>query len=513
MILLAAVLSGMCAISANADPAVPTETNTAAIAHVSLGSLDQLSTVAADVSLPLPGFLTAPGLEQMFPFIGADGMRKDLPVSLDYVAGGNLQPAQMAMFFLPLAAGHAPIATFVQQGQAMGADGALVNGIPFRRIGNYLVWGGTAEIVTAIAPEKLPDRKPDNPLLEIVYDARLFREVAPKVLEDYRTSQLDPAVTAGKSPSELAGQRVAVDAMTRGLDRLLFRLERKEDLFRITTQIEPSPTFTAHEYRKPGLPEDCAFRVDWQPPHDWVRQGMEKIANLSGRDEFFKAAPGGPKNQAAFEELLVRCINTLADGGEATYGMELLDDGPVFYSVTQSEAPRDVHAEFADIKQRADSLETDNKKITEVSSYKLTNGDLAFRMTGFGDDGKPVFYVDSLDRGNTRMTTICKTDMHALERLLTALPAGPLKDPASGWIDGKQTMSLIADFGKMNPALTDEDRELLNKVLKAQRVSWTVNTADHRFNIVFDVPVQLVKNVTQNMDGLQQVMTKASAAK
>ena len=453
IVLLTAALAGMISISAHADPVAPVDVKPAVIAHVTLGSLDQLSNVASDLSLPLPSFLTASGLEQMFPFVGAGGMRKDLPVSLDYLAGGNLQAAQMAMFYLPLVAGHAPVTTFVQQGQAMGADGALVNGIPFRRTGNYLVWGGTADIVTAIAPDKLPDAKQDNPLLEMVYDAKLFRQVAPKVLEDYRAAQMDPAATAGKTQAELAGQRVAIDAMTRGLDKLLFRLERKEDLFQITTQIEPSPTFTANQFQKPGLPEDCAFRIDWQPPHDWVKQGLDKVADLSGREAFFKGAPGGEKNQAAFEELLVRCCNTVLDGQEATYGMELLDDGPVFYSVTQSKTPRDVKAEFADIKQRADDLVTKQKKTCEVTSYKLADGATINRFTAIDDDGKPEFYVDSIDRGNTRMTTISKTDGHAVERLLTAVPAGPLTDPVTGWIDGKQMLSLIASFGKMNPAL------------------------------------------------------------
>jgi hypothetical protein len=103
--------------------------------------------------------------------------------------------------------------------------------------------------------------------------------------------------------------------------------------------------------------------------------------------------------------------------------------------------------------------------------------------------------------------------VRAVARLLGLKPVGPLMDPAAGWIDGKQTLSLIAAAGKMNGALTDEDHELLNKVLGGQRLTWTVNSAEKRLNILFDVPVSLIKNVTQNMDALQKVFAQMNAGR
>jgi hypothetical protein len=506
---LTAALAAVCLFNTHTEADAPPATQPAAIAHVAVGSLNQLAAVADDLQITLPPFLTAAGIEQTFAFVGADGMRKDLPIALDYLAGPNLQADQMALFFFPLTAGHAPIANFVQQGRALGTDAAIVNGVTFRRTGNYLIWGGVPDVVTAIPADKLPDAKQDNPLLEITYDGKLFRQVAPQVLEDYRKSQLDDPANAGKSASELAGQRIGIDAVTLGLDRLLIRLERKEDLFRITTQIEPSPTFTAQVSQKPGLPEGCAFRIDWQPPHDWIRNGLDKVADLTGRNEFFKAVPGGPANQAAFEELMVRGCNSLFSGQTATYGMELLDDGPVFYSVTQSPVPRDVKAEFTDIEARAAKIYPHSDDSTkELSSYKLKDGTLVERLMPIDNDGKIMCYIDSSDEGNTRLTTIAKSDAHLIERLRAAKPVGPLTDPATGWIDGKKTLSLIAAMGKMDAALTDEDHELLNKVLNGQRVNWTVNSSGNRFNIMFDVPVLLVKNIAQNSDALMKVAAK-----
>jgi hypothetical protein len=168
-----------------------------------------------------------------------------------------------------------------------------------------------------------------------------------------------------------------------------------------------------------------------------------------------------------------------------------------------------VKAEFTDIEARAAKIYPHSDDSTkELSSYKLKDGTLVERLMPIDNDGKIMCYIDSSDEGNTRLTTIAKSDAHLIERLRAAKPVGPLTDPATGWIDGKKTLSLIAAMGKMDAALTDEDHELLNKVLNGQRVNWTVNSSGNRFNIMFDVPVLLVKNIAQNSDALMKVAAK-----
>ncbi len=489
----------------------PVESKPAAIAHLTLGSLNQITSFADDLEVPLPSFLSAGGLEEMFDFIGAGGIRKELPISLDYLAGGDLQQGQQVVFFLPVVEGHAPIATFVQKGQALGTDAALVNGIPFRRTGNYIMWGGNPDLITAITPERLPDTTQNPPLLEIVYNGKLLREIAPQQLEGFRKTQLEQDAGVAKSKSELAGQRWAVDSMTRGLDLLSVRLEKVDDLLRVTTQIDPAPTFTVHTFQRPGLPEGCAFRIDWQPPHDWVRQSLSRLVALTGQEDFYKDAPGDAKNHKPFEELIVQCTNAVFDGDAATYAMELADDGPVFYSVTQSAGPRDVGVDFSHIENQAASLDGKGKKTCTRSNYKLDDGTTVARLIGLGDDGKPEFYVDTVDREKTRMTTVSKFETHAIGRLLQAKPVGPSSDPATGWVDGKLMLALVANLNGSKGAVTDEDEELLSKVLNGQRLNWTVNSAQNHLNLVLDVPVLLLKNISHNSEALGKTLERMNA--
>jgi hypothetical protein len=512
----AVVVLAFCAlftVGGRADDAAPAGKPPVVIACVAVGSAAQVAKLSGDLGIPLPAILTPAGVEQMFPFLGQGGFNGDLPVACDFLVGPGLDDSKRALFFLPVNAGHALIKDFPTNGEKLGDDGAIVSGSPFRRVGDYLMFGGTPDVIQQLKPADLVAQLSDHPLLYLSYDSKRLRENAPELMESFKKGIVEGE---GKptSKTEAAGQQLAIHAMTDGLDKLVMRLDTTADALKFTTQIQPGPALVAKTVPIPTLPEGLCARVDVQLPAGWSKSGVEWIQKLVEDDkEIYADMNMTPAERAKAFAMVTDSLEALFGGEELTMGVGQHEKKVIFYSVSQSTAARNVHQDFQKVVDEINAIDAGEGKSSEVhlSQYADTAGEQVDRLIFDGEDGKTKVYIDCIDHGQLRLTTIALSSNGAIEKLLGCKLEGSLKVFASGWVDIRQTLDLAAMASRNQVELTESDHELLDKVFKGQRINWSVATGESLLNIGFDLPIAMVKSIILNAQPLADLGNRMSA--
>ncbi len=446
------------------------------IARVAIGSQGDIQTLANQLDVPLPAILTPGGVEQMFGFLGPGGFNPNLPVAVDFLAGTGLAQAQQAMFYLPVTDGHAPISDFLKHGDKLGEDGAIVNNSPFRRTGDYLLFGGTPEAIMALKTEEMVGQMSDHPLLYIDFDAATLRAAQPELVAKFKQNLIDNHA-APRSQAEDAGYKLGVNMCVNGFDKLTFRLEKKADSVRAVTLIDPFPALPEKTWKLQGMPGDVAVRLDIQLPPHFIKPALNWLRATIHDADFFKGISNPtPARKDQFIDALADSFETIAGGDVGSYGLGISDGSLVVYLVTQSATSRDSQKDWKRIVDEMNAFDTDSRHQNEVQLAENinANGDADSRITFLNDDGKPEGFIESVDRQQTRFTTITKLPNRAIEALLACKPAGTLQEGASGYVDLERSQAFLALLPPaVSTQLNETDRNLLMKVLLVSRLRST----------------------------------------
>jgi hypothetical protein len=511
---IAITLSAVCAIGGRADDAAPPAAKPSAVyARVSIGSASQVAKLADDLGIPLPAMLTAGGVEQMFPFLGQGGLNPDLPVTMDFVGDGtNLSEAERQIWYLPINTGKVPISDFFANGEKLGDDGALVNGTPFRRTGDYLMFGGTRAIMAATKPADMLKNVSDHPLFYAEYSPAKFHEANPQLFAQMRNNA-DQTTKNAANPGEAAGSQMATEFFLGSLDKMVFRIDRTPEALKLAAQVRPAPQFTAKTWPLPGMPDGMAARIDWQMPAGSLTAFVKFLRKANGDDQFFPPSLNlnTPEKRDRYFEAMSDLCETLFGGEQCSTGVARSGskhkavDGFVFYVASQSTAPRNAEN---DCQRLADELTIWVAKKDDLkSSVWFTHSGIRIkRLMSCEDDGKPNTVIDFVDVKGTRLVTISKTANTDMEKLLAAKSTGTLTTAAAGWVDLPALLEMRSCFGTPSPALTDADLDVLHKLVAGQRISWKVSTDRDQLDMSMDLPMPLLKNAVANSSQVAELI-------
>jgi hypothetical protein len=399
----------------------------AVVGSLTIASADKLKEFADVAGVPLPPFLTAAGVEGMFPFIGDGKLKTDAPVALAMVMGKDVSQQQMMIFALPMKDGGGNLSSIPNTTKTDAADTVTAeNGMAFRRTDSYLLFGGTGPVtskfdVSALAEKVKPgtaaDGKSKTPILHLEVDVKKIKQVDPEKFKQ--------GLASSGGEMENAGGKFAQDYMANKIDRLDVDLDQVGGDYDLSAKITPLHADVA-SFEKAGLPDDCVLRADLGLT---VEEAKKAVAFLS-KDE--KVSDTDMAKVELFETLML--------GDSESIGLSPMGGGTLIDVVHQS------HSDGlnAKLKSIVDRLKADDHNFgTALSEYQSAAGATVERLTLTDQKDKSNIYADALVKGDALYTTVSFSDAHQAETLVGLKSQGTTMSPASGWIKIPETVKVV----------------------------------------------------------------------
>ncbi|HWE94409.1 MAG TPA: hypothetical protein VG269_10630 [Tepidisphaeraceae bacterium] len=465
---------------------------------VAVKSLDATAAFAKQIGMELPPPLTAKGLEQQFPFIGSGGLATDKPVGIILFGGpGVKSDQQMMTFVFPVK----PTAATLESLKSMGAkalpghaDTVLMNGVGFRRTGDYLAFGPLPEAAATAKLESVADAvKGANALARLVVDLKAVRVSMP---EQYASVLEAISMNATAKDAQQAGMQVMISAMRQGVekfDRVELGLDGADGGLRIALAAAPLKLPAPPPGDRPGLPANAIARVDAPVPLTSILSN-EVLKKLTARD-----APEGltVKQEQKFQDLNAAVWSLFLGGEGQTAGMEVSRDAPVAYMVKRYDKPIDFALELRRLVAQAKAFgdATHHPVEMELQSYKIGE-EQALRVVISDSEKKPALFLDVLQRGNTVFIAGSKNEFRYVDRLLAAKADGPQKALASASVDlGRLFDAATKTPGSPLVGMPADRQKQLEDVFRGQTLAVSLTSEGDTATIDLTLPPALTKNI------------------
>jgi len=511
--LLAALLS----VTAFALPAAgeppstqPDEINTAraaVIGSVSIASIDQFAAFARDAQIPFPPSFN-PAVCERFPFVGAGGVRRDLPVGSLVLWGPNVTPIEKNIVGYPVQRGRGMLGDLVLDGhplQGKHRDVVAMNHIPVRRTDNYLWIGGAEPVIDQISELDIQRPYPGQHLLAAAtLNLAAARAIDPEGYDSLWDNQVhgQPAPRNATDAAIADFQRRIEKAVTHNLDTLSFSLRKSSNLLYLGLGVSPLsiPKDAGPEapFQRPTLPP-AAVRIDLAYPS---REAAQWWAPLFGPelDEIYRASPRVDADTAAkMSRFASSAFGLLTVADAQSIAVDLQDHAWVIYVVNQYRNDIDFGGEVAKLVKTADEM--DRAIHSSFSTFAKSGYDVdgiqAQRLI-FLDKRGPAGYFDWIQQGKTVAFTLSNDPGRHVTQLKDLKFTGPLQSLASGTIDLDPVVAASAKQpGSVFSRLSGRQLADLHQLLAPNRLSFSVESKESALNLDVAVPMDLVRHWRQ----------------
>ena len=500
------VLVGAARISAADEPGGGDAKKPQLVGSASIASVDRLSEAARAIGLSPPGFLTAQGIEQNFPFIGAGGLDTTRPLGVLIFAGPKFDIArgEEAVFAFPVKPGAASLDPLLRNGgqPVPGHDDAVqIKSLVLRRAPDHLMFSTGGDIaLTARGSDlealyaKKPGAVDPQPLARLVLNPRAFLAGCGEQFKGMmKASEHGPRDPAGEAGYRL-GQQIGwglLDSFTR-FDLELFRDTR--DL-RFAVTLAPLRVSASAAVERPGLPEAVVARVDlafatapqvmkWAEPH---------MRELAGAMMNKADARPGPGQEKAIREVLRASTDALLGGKALTLGIVPRGENTYVYVIQRHDAATDIAARLralADSFNKTGRLMEDNPQkpvsTMDTQSYTEPGGMQVTRLREL-ESGKPNFVIDGAQKGNTVFLCVSGEPEHHLGGVVDLPAEGALTGIAAGSVRLDRMLAVVgADMPK-------DRHDNLAKLLRGKAIDLTARPeGEDAVTVSLSVPEQTV---------------------
>lgn len=453
----ACALVGAAALAAGGiAPRASAEDKPVEAGTVSIASLDKLADSAKRLGVDLPGFLTAPGLEQMFAFVGKNGLKTTAPLGLVYYSekGWNMQAGQGVVFVLPVNAGAAPLATFTNLGGKPvdgQADCVLLNNVIFRRTDSDLMWGVQpgGSVVEQTNPADLA--KPyqaqqaeagEDLIAYTTIDIKNLRDADPKAFEQFITTAAQNGASPAAGAYERAGQQFGQQLVVqwcKQLDTLDLSLLQADKGLVVRMGVSPAHLPEAGNFHMAGLPGDVAISVHLAAQLDTIYPGAQDFLSKFGDViRNVQDTANSPDDQSAIDDI-VKSSDALVFGGKAE-SIGVVPDGQhhgMVYIVEQGAAPlegrmTDWADKFNAGLKKLDAADTTVPKATV--EHLTTSGGLRETRVTLREGHATDFLIDGVEKDGKVYLTLADRPGDYLDKLANLPEGGPMPALISGMI-------------------------------------------------------------------------------
>lgn len=490
-------------------------------ASASVASLNKLSAVAAEIGAELPPFLTAKGIGEQFPFLGADGVDPDRPIGLVVLARGgwDVGKGQGVVFVLPAKADAAPLSGFTKAGATPvegHADTVSLNGVAFRRTTDDLIFSPSVDAATAVDPAAMAagfaaqagglgaaGPAGDGAVVRVVVDIAALRAGQPEAFKRF----LD-GVRQNTAPAQNEGQRAGQDLafnLMASLNRLDLTLARRAHDLELALGVWPMAVPPAGTLPKPGMPAGVVGRYDvaaapmklYPSIDDLVKQFARAAASNSG-------TPMTDDQKRQVESWFHDVFNLALGGQGLSVGLEPQGNGFVVYMVQQQ--PDDFEArakkladEFNSISEALDK--PGQRSTISVDHYTLDGGGAVTRLT-MRDKDKPQGYLDVAVRGGQAFIAFAEDPAHHIEGLVNAPAAGQMDGLFRGESDlQKLVAAMKAAPGSPLSQLPADRVAALERAVNGRTFVLRADAAGEGLAIRMALPPDLIKLLTDLLRG------------
>jgi hypothetical protein len=490
----------------------PTEWGSASVA-----SLNKLSAVAGSIGVDLPSFMTAKGIGEQFPFVGADGIDPDKPIGGVMFAhkGWDISRGQGAVFILPVKADAAPLSGFTKTGgtPVQGhADSVLMNQVVFRRTADALILSPTPEAAFAADPaalaaglaahaaDKAHAQPAEDMLAYLVLDFRAMRTDQPEVFKAFIAAVRQNTAPAGDKAQQ-AGQDFVFNFIF-SLNRVDLSFAQRANDLELSLCVSPMNVPPAGDLPKPGMPAGAVGRYDLAaPPAKIIPPTGETVT------EYVRTMASAAGQQAAeadrrrLESWFTEAIKLALGGQGLSVGLEPQPNGFVVYMV-QQQPPEDLEArvkasadEFNAIGEKLDK--PGNRSTIAIDHYTLPAGTAVTRLTML-DKAKSQGYIDLIVRDHQAFIAFAEDPAHHIEGLVNAPAAGRM----SGLFVGEADLPKLIAAMKASPdsplALLPADRvAALEQAVKGRTFTLRADASGDGLVIRMGLPIDLIKQLVQ----------------
>jgi hypothetical protein len=462
-----------------AQPPGPAAKQTFVAAYTAFRSLDALEELSDRVGLPLPPLLTASGLEQQLPFLGAGGLAKDEPIGMIFFGGPGVTQQTAGAFVLPMKEGRAELDLFKQRGARPvpgKADAVQMGGGAFRRTDKYLILGPNLQGVVALDPALVPGAvKDEGALARLSMDLAAMKRLMPEQYDAFFEEH--GMAEVGANPGEQAGARLALGFL-KALDRVTIGVDRGAAGVRVRATLAPmSMPAPTQGVLRPGMPSGVVARFDLACP---PTKAVPPLAPESFRaliDESSGERLGNNQRQRGQSlDLIVRASQVLVGSDATSVGVQPpggADASPVFHVVNQYTRPVDVVKEVREIVQGINGVAREAgypAPQMEVGEYE-SGGTTITRVTLL-ERGRPMLFVDVVQRGRVTYVSIGPSEKTSIDALVAAKPeAEAVKGQGGGGVDLGRLLEVVARFPDGPLAgMPEEQSARLRERLRGQKV-------------------------------------------
>lgn len=480
----------------------------------SIASVDKLDEAARAVGLTPPAFLTAQGIEQNFPFIGAGGLDPARPLGLLIFAGPkfDLNRGEEAVFALPVNPGAASLDPLIRNGAQPlpGHDDAVqIKSLVLRRTSDHLMFSTGGDLVLRAkgsdldALYKKQAAGNPQPLARLVFNPRAFLagsgEQFRAMMKAADHPVRDPAAETGYRLGQQLGWGL-LDAFTR-FDVDISRSARD---IQCAITLAPLHVSTSNRVTRPGLPPEAVARLDlafateplvskWAEPY---------IGQLAGAMTDKPDPHPSPEQEKAVRDFVRAASTTLLGGKALTLAIVPQGQNTYAYLIQQHEAAPDIAARLHEM---ADAFNTISRvmeprpgqTISTMDTQEYTDrGGVKVTRVRELEGRRPTFIIDGAQKGGTVFLCLSPGSAHHLAAVADL--------PAQGAVTGIASGSLHLDrlLEAIGPDMPNDKHEELAKLLRDKTIELTAEPAEQdAIAVSLAVPQQLVSGLVRFLQG------------
>jgi hypothetical protein len=483
----------------------------AAIGSVAATNLDDLDALAKELSVPLPPFLTGPGIEGQFPFIGDGNLDTKQPIGIVFIGGDELEMSQSAVISLPIKNGGAPLDKIKEMGakNVEGKSDTVLadNNMPFRRTQGSLMFGGTVDTIGTVNDKSLTKGAAfslNDSLIVATVDLATVRKVMPQKFAQFvkemgeNANQDQPADDADKAGQEY-GSKLVTDLVEKQLQRLDAAITQTDYTLSLKVAAAPvnvqAPNPTA--YAKPAFPAGILCRVDLayanQKDAQWSVAVIDKLIEVS---KALDNAGLKPADAAKVRKLVLKTVSQFAAADAMSLAVAPSGDKVVVYAVNQYADTNDFAGAVKKLVTEAQSLAKsmqNDEEFVKVSEYDA-GGKTVTRVSAL-DTGKVVGCVDIVQVGNTVAMAFAADDGQHVADLLTNRAQGNLTRLCEGSID----LAAVLDMASKMPdsplaGMDDAQKKQIQHMFHGQKVTFGAQPTGDSIAIDLTLPKELIRN-------------------
>ncbi|OGV37329.1 MAG: hypothetical protein A2X48_21435 [Lentisphaerae bacterium GWF2_49_21] len=352
-------------------------------AMVSCRSLARLTEFAKEYGITLPPLIQTAALEKIFPFLGAGNIDGSRPYGAVYLAGDNISQKNACVFCIPLRDPGKSMNVFSNPNgvKVEGVKNMMtINGMPFRLIGSYFVFGGTPEYVAFLQtiPFSAHYASSDDVLVEISLDFKSLRAHAPSSIDKFvdmvdKQNKVQNVARGAVNNAREAGQKAAYDWMKsfgNTVDTMKMRISSNDQGVRAEILSQPVKAKV----------KDMKFNGILPPVSSPVALHMSGCSEITGGllDWIFKQIseskePASNPDPESVKSMMKAFAAIVAGGDAASMGISGDEDAMRIFIVNQYQDKPDLAAMIRDFMAKAEKAAPAMNE-TSIATHKTIDG-------------------------------------------------------------------------------------------------------------------------------------------